>query len=182
MKKILLIGDSIRMSYQEAVKGKLADVAEVWAPAENCRFAKYTLWSVPGWLRECGRPDLIHWNNGIWDAFRVTPEMGLFTPLAEYVATLKRVLAELRKTDAVILWASTTPTKPGCASCHDEDVVAYNAAAARLMASEGIPINDLHALLAPEAERFVGEDKFHLSAAGVEACAEAVAQAIRTRL
>ena len=37
MKKIVLIGDSIRMGYCEYVKNSLRDVAEVYYPPENCR-------------------------------------------------------------------------------------------------------------------------------------------------
>ena len=35
MKRIVLIGDSIRMGYQEKVHEQLADWADVWAPEEN---------------------------------------------------------------------------------------------------------------------------------------------------
>ena len=54
MKKVMLLGDSIRLSYQPAVQQKLAGAAEVWGPADNCRFAKYTLWETAAWLGQCG--------------------------------------------------------------------------------------------------------------------------------
>ncbi|MDF2717420.1 MAG: hydrolase family protein [Paenibacillus sp.] len=44
MKKVLLLGDSIRMGYEPLVRAQLAEVAHVVAPAENGRFAKHTLW------------------------------------------------------------------------------------------------------------------------------------------
>ena len=49
MKKIFLIGDSIRFGapnspgYGVFVKEKLQDKAIVYAPNENCRFTQYTL-------------------------------------------------------------------------------------------------------------------------------------------
>lgn len=41
---------------------------EVWAPPKNCRFAKYTLCNLKGWLNAYGEtPNVIHRNNGFWD-------------------------------------------------------------------------------------------------------------------
>jgi hypothetical protein len=42
MEKILLIGDSIRLSYGDEVAKLLTDKAEVTGPADNCRFSAYT--------------------------------------------------------------------------------------------------------------------------------------------
>ena len=100
MKKVLLLGDSIRINYQDLVKEKLEGRAEVVSPESNCAFAKYTLCCLGGWLRELGNPDIVHWNNGIWDACIRFEEDGPFTPIDEYLDTLRRILRELRKTGA----------------------------------------------------------------------------------
>lgn len=47
MKKIVLLGDSIRMGYDKYVRKSLEGSAEVFYPAENCRFTFYL-------LRTCG--------------------------------------------------------------------------------------------------------------------------------
>jgi len=60
MKTILLLGDSIRLSYQPLVAAKLDGRAKVVGPSENCRFALYTLMRLDEWLQECGKPDVIH--------------------------------------------------------------------------------------------------------------------------
>ncbi len=44
--KVLLLGDSIRMSYQPLVAEILTGRAEVVGPADNCQFALYTLSSL----------------------------------------------------------------------------------------------------------------------------------------
>ncbi|WP_235613144.1 hypothetical protein [Paenibacillus sp. LC231] len=45
MKRILLLGDSIRQGgYEPYVRERLAGLAEVVAPGENGRFSFYTLW------------------------------------------------------------------------------------------------------------------------------------------
>jgi len=69
MKKILLLGDSIRMGYDEFVRARLDGRAEVFYPEDNGRFAQYTLRTLENWKDELklDRVDLVHWNNGLWD-------------------------------------------------------------------------------------------------------------------
>ena len=70
MKKIYLIGDSIRMGYDSIVREILQDEAQVTWHTENARYAPYTMRALTGWKNEDIRPetiDLIHWNNGLWD-------------------------------------------------------------------------------------------------------------------
>ena len=47
MQRVLLLGDSIRMSYQPLVSELLAGRAEVVGPADNCQYSLYTLSSLP---------------------------------------------------------------------------------------------------------------------------------------
>ena len=60
MKKVVLIGDSIRMGYDKYVKDALENTAEVFYPPENCRFAEYVLryaheWKAGGkWGQDVG--------------------------------------------------------------------------------------------------------------------------------
>ena len=51
MKKILLLGDSIRLNYMPMVCKNLYGRAEVYGPEDNCRYAKYTLWCLSDWLQ-----------------------------------------------------------------------------------------------------------------------------------
>ena len=44
MKKVLLLGDSIRMGYQYQLKELLKDECKVIFSDDNGRFASYTLW------------------------------------------------------------------------------------------------------------------------------------------
>ena len=69
MKKIVLIGDSIRKGYDRYTKMALEDVAEVYYPEENCRFAAYTLRHLPDWKDQFNSGDdvdCVHWNAGLW--------------------------------------------------------------------------------------------------------------------
>jgi hypothetical protein len=192
MKKVLLIGDSIRMSYQAQVKLALAAEAEVVWPEENARFAKYTLWQINGWIEELGKPDIIHWNNGIWDIYRLNEQVGIFTSMDEYIHDMARILKELRKTGAQIIWASTTAVDDRNVNCRNDDIDAYNLAVEELIKRENapvnnlnavekgnIPVNDLNAVVKGNISSFIGEDYLHLSGEGEKACAEAVVDAIR---
>ena len=65
--KVLLLGDSIRMSYQALVAENLAGKVEVVGPADNCQYSLFTLSSLDRWMGEFGQPDIVHWNNGLHD-------------------------------------------------------------------------------------------------------------------
>lgn len=67
VKKVLLLGDSIRMGYEKYVKELLADECEVYFSEDNGRFAAYTLWQVNQMFKQYGHFDVVHWNNGYWD-------------------------------------------------------------------------------------------------------------------
>ena len=65
MKKVLLLGDSIRMGYDDYVKEELDGKCEVIYDAEdNGRFAAYTLWQANQMFKHHGHFDVVHWNNG----------------------------------------------------------------------------------------------------------------------
>jgi len=70
MKKITLLGDSIRwIGYGTKVPELLGNEYEVFQPDDNCRFSKYTLRGVMvEWAEGIEGSDIIHWNNGLWDA------------------------------------------------------------------------------------------------------------------
>lgn len=183
MSTIMLLGDSIRMHYQEKVIAKLGPDYKVWSPGENGRFAKYTLNSLRFWLKECPAPDLIHWNNGLWDTAVLNPEDGCFTPIEEYVRDLTRIVRELRKTGANVIFATTTPAHPlreldAESKQFNERIEQYNQRAMELMHTEGIVINDLFSIVKSNISEYVSDDYLHLTDVGSEMCANAVVQSI----
>ena len=89
-KKIVLLGDSIRIAYGQYVPELLGDDYDVWQPADNCRFAQYTLRMLFDEKHNLDGAHVIHWNNGLWDV----PELfddGVFTPEDMYVNTMLRI-------------------------------------------------------------------------------------------
>lgn len=180
MKKVILLGDSIRCSYNDRVKELLEGRAEVWGPADNCRFSKYTLWSVHEWINEgCGgKPDIVHWNNGIWDTFRRSERIPSFTELDEYLHTMSLILGELRSYGCTVIFANTTPVGPGFEHDDNDRIDRYNAAIEEYMKAENVPVDDLHSLVAANIGEYIGPDLLHLSPAGIEAVSLKVAAEI----
>jgi lysophospholipase L1-like esterase len=178
--RLLLLGDSIRMSYQPLVSERLQGRAQVVGPADNCQFSLYTLSSLGRWLTELGPPDVVHWNNGIHDCGHNPNRAPVQIPLADYLANLRFILAALRAQTPRVVWATMTPQHPRRPfrsdqwSWRSEEMVAYNAAARQLMEEQGVPVNDLHAVVHRRLDEFLAEDQLHLSDAGREACAAAV--------
>lgn len=182
MKKVWLIGDSIRIGYQPHVAAALSEIAVVAGPEDNCRFAKYTHWYIDIWSNDLGKPDVIHWNNGMWDVYRHAEDGFPFTSLDEYVATMKKVLDRLKKYRVPLIWATTTPVKQGHPHCRNEEIDRYNEAIIQLMQTAGVAINDLNTVIRTHSDIYIGEDGMHLTDQGSMACAKAVADAVNVYL
>jgi len=101
MKKILLLGDSIRMGYDEFVQKRLDGKAEVFYHEDNGRFAQYTLRTLENWKADLklDNVDLVHWNNGLWDVLHLNAGEVVGDGEAEGT-TLRRPSAESGKTVA----------------------------------------------------------------------------------
>ena len=155
MKNILLIGDSIRIGYDKAVKKTLDGIANVYFPEENTRFASYVLRYlheykalVPG-----GHVDVLHWNAGLWDVLELFGDEPLSTK--EYYANvIPRIHKRLRMLfpKAKLVFATSTAVDEALASPdfyrHNSTIEAYNAIAIEALADTDEVINDLYALTA----------------------------------
>ncbi|CAH1202273.1 hypothetical protein PAECIP111891_02103 [Paenibacillus allorhizoplanae] len=190
MKKILLLGDSIRMGYDQYVKELLAETCEVYYDEEdNGRFAAYTLWQANQFFRKYGKFDVVHWNNGYWDMNIEYPMVDAVHPIEEYIHFLKRIITEIRRNGSEIIFATTTPildngaafdnTGTGTSIAYSNDwVIQYNGAAKKLMSEEGIAINDLYTLMLRDPNFYKCEDKLHLTEEGYKVCAVQTAKII----
>ncbi|MBR6406435.1 MAG: hypothetical protein IKS18_09660 [Lachnospiraceae bacterium] len=97
MKKLILIGDSIRMGYQREVEEILRDRMEVFGPNENGRWSGYTLNSLRFWMPEWPGADVIHLNVGLWDTGDDYGFGRSFTRLPDYRENLELILRVLRE-------------------------------------------------------------------------------------
>ena len=182
MKKVVLIGDSIRMiGYGTPVAQRLKDEAEVWQPDDNCRFAQYTLRGMWDWQDGIRGADIIHWNNGLWDVCELYGD-GAFTPIDEYVSTMLRIARILKERATTVIFATTTPVRPENVHNKNEVIEAYNAALVPRLQEMGIVINDLYTPLSRDVYRYICEDTIHLSAEGIELSADMVTKAVLSEI
>ncbi len=179
MKKIILLGDSIRLiGYGKKVPELLGENYKVWQPTDNCRFAQYTLRMLFDYRKELEGADIIHWNNGLWDACDLFDD-GSFTPLETYAETLLRVAGILQKYAKKVIFATTTPVDPANPHDHNEIISRYNAFVTPKLEEIGVMIDDLHSVVYPHIDTYICEDHLHLSEAGIDACAKAVVESIK---
>jgi hypothetical protein len=179
VKKVLLIGDSIRLGYEEEVKKELQGEYEVWGPEENCRFAKYTLRGMWDWAEPMKGSRIVHWNNGLWDVCKLFGD-GHFSDKDEYVECMCRVAKILLSRHDKVIFATTTPVTEQNPHNRNEDIIAFNEALVPRLKELGVIINDLHALVYSNIDAYIRkDDNIHLTEEGIKVCAEQVARVIR---
>ena len=181
---IVLIGDSIRMGYQDHVVSQLAGRAEVWAPEPNGGDSRNVLAHLDQWALS-RQPDIVHVNCGLHDlkrAFGAESEVSL----AEYERNVRQILQRLqRELNGAVVWAATTPVDE---TWHHQnkgfdrleaDVEAYNAAARAVAEDLGVPIDDLFAVVQREGKtRLLTQDGVHFTTEGSQLLGRAVAECI----
>ena len=178
MKKIILLGDSIRLSYQDRVRELLGPDFAVWGPDDNCRFASYTLRMLYDYREQLKGADVIHFNCGLWDMCDLFGD-GPFTPIEVYAEQMARIAKILKTYAPVVIFAATTPPSPKMWG-HDMDRVrAYNAAAMAALEPLGILFDDLFTPVAEDIDRMISEDYLHASPYGVEVLANRVADCVK---
>ena len=159
MKKVILIGDSIRQGYDKFVKMALEGSAEVYFPQENCRFAQYVLRNFNEWVGQSkfggANVDCVHWNAGLWDCLTMY-EDGCLTPIEVYEQFMERVCKRIRLIcpNAKVIFATSTPVNeagyksPNTFMRYNADIEKYNAVAVEVVKKYGFEVNDLYSLLA----------------------------------
>ena len=182
MKKVTLLGDSIRLlGYGTKVPELLGEEYEVFQPAENCRFIKYTLRMLFDYKAQIEGSDVIHWNNGLWDIPTGLFEDGEpFTSEEEYVENMLRVAKMLKTLGKRVIFATTTPVHEENIHNDNRVIKRYNDLIVPKLQTLGIEINDLYTTVMQDLYRYVCEDQIHLSAEGIEVCAAQVVDAIKT--
>ena len=170
MKKILLLGDSIRLGYEGYVKEKFSGIAEIYSPKENCAFAQYMLRWLYEWKIKEGYPDdidLVHWNVGAWDVLRILGD-DTFTSVEYYAETLKRLFVRIKT-----LFPKAKQIFATCTSGIDElyeppyqrcnaDIEKFNQAAIETLLPLGVVINDLYPI-SKNASKECRSDMTHFS-------------------
>ena len=184
MKNVTLIGDSIRMGYQQYVVQDLDGIARIWGPEANGGDSNKVRAHLSEWV-DANPGDIVHLNCGLHDlrkAFdsdqaQVDPE----TYRANLIHIFDAVVAAGRK----LIWATTTPVNE---DWHHErkgfdrfcaDVDLYNTIALEEARRRDLPVTDLHALVTEAGrDELLVPDGVHFSDAGSALLGKAVAASI----
>lgn len=172
--RVLLIGDSMARGYYKEVEEKLKGKAIVGRLTTSKSLGDQAYLDEVKLILGQTRFDLVHVNNGLH---------GWGYTEAEYAAALPELLKTIRAVapQAKLIWAATTPMRMNgkleSFSDKNDRVKERNVLAARLMAKESIPVNDLYSLIAEKPEWY-SRDGVHLNAKGVTALANQVAETI----
>ena len=156
MKKILLLGDSIRLGYDFYVRDRMKNIAEVVYPSENCRFSAYLYRHLQDWVAQLNldRVDAVHFNAGLWDILHLVGDDRPLTDPEVYADYIERTIRRIRYLlpGAEIVFAATTPVdeaafNPNFGKRRNCDIEAFNDLARIAAAKEGAYYNDLYALM-----------------------------------
>jgi hypothetical protein len=183
--RVLLIGDSISIAYNLAVRAELAGKANVHRPGENCGSTFEGLEKLDGWLG-AGPWAVIHFNFGLHDlkyldaqGTYVTPDKGKqVAPPDQYEKNLRALVRRLQKTGAKLIFATTTPVPSGTSGRVEHGELPYNEVAVRVMKEAGVAVDDLHAFVVPRQAELQLPNNVHFTPAGSVALAHQVAVSI----
>ena len=190
MKKIILIGDSIRQGYDKYVRLAFKDVAEVYYPSDNCRFASYILRHLHDWKKafECGDDvNCVHWNAGLWDSIFM-PDGEHHTPIEIYKYYMERVCKRIRLLfpRAKVIFATSTPVVEerflGECKRYNKDIELYNAAAIEIVKKHGFEIDDLYSITKDVPIEYYSDMTHFYTKEGTELIADKVIRCIEKSL
>jgi lysophospholipase L1-like esterase len=197
---VLILGDSISIGYTLKVRELLKGKANVYRPVNKQGTRPVNCSGTTDGLKRCGATlkahqwDVIHFNWGLHDLKHVQkagthdksndPNSPTQVTIEEYEANLAKIIAELRKTEAKLVFATTTPVVPGTLNPlrTPEAPVEYNKAALKLMEKNNIPVNDLYAYCLPNLEKWQKPKNVHFNDLGNAELAKEVAKVISEQL
>ena len=193
--RVLIIGDSISIGYTADVRKDLEGKVNLHRIPGNAGHTAMGLAGLSKWLdKKNGKWDLIHFNWGLWDLCYRNPESknqgkrdkekGSLTHTPEvYAANLDKIVESLKKTGAILVFATTTPVPEGEAGRKVGDDALYNLAALEVMKKHGIVVDDLHAVMAGKMKEYASKPgDVHFKSEGYAILADAVAKSIETEL
>jgi len=112
--RYLFIGDSISGNYDKGLRETLGKHFNLHHPPTNCGPSGKGASQIVEWLGAFDQPgrhwDVISFNHGHWDSKN---------DKATYQANLEKIIAQLKKTRAKLIWVTTCPVPNGCPKAGD---------------------------------------------------------------
>ncbi len=186
---VLIIGDSISIGYFEPTKQLLEGKAEVYHNEGNAQHTAHGLAKLDEWLGDT-KWDVIHFNHGLHDLKYIDDTGRMVAPaegrqqihVEDYARNLQELVKRLRKTEATLIFATTTPVPEGSMGRIKGDAERYNQVAVRIMKKHGVCINDLYAYALARLDSIQRPRNVHFTPAGSRLLAEQVTQTILAAL
>ena len=180
--RVLLIGDSISIGYTLPVRQELAGKANVHRIPTNGGPTKNGTANLAKWLGT-GKWDVIHFNFGLHDLRHMEDGKRQVEP-ADYEQNLRSLVADLKKTGAKLIFATTTPVPEGKLTPPRTfgDVATYNEIALKVMKENGVAIDDLNAAVAPDIAKLQNPHDVHYNPEGYAVLGKAVVKSIHAAL
>lgn len=190
--RVLILGDSISIGYTLPTRKLLEGKANVHRALTNCGPTIRGLENLDRWLGE-GEWDVIHFNWGLHDLKYMGPKgQNLANPEAsdshqqvppeEYEKNLRELVKRLKKTNAKLIWCSTTPVPEGANGRVKGDSEKYNKIAAKVMKENDVAINDLYTFALKKQDKIQRPANVHYTPEGSAVLAKKVAKSIQKAL
>jgi acyl-CoA thioesterase-1 len=180
--RVLLIGDSVSVGYTQGVRDNLTGKANVQRAPTNCASSNRIITNLDEWIHG-SHWNVIHFNCGLWD-IQDLPNGSPSVPIDEYEQNLREIVTRLKATGAILIWANTTPAPPADAGLawSNTNVLAYNAAAHRVMQEMGVVEDDLYGFVDSGPPGLQIPGNIHFTPIGYQALAGKVASSIQPLL
>ena len=187
--RVLIIGDSISIGYQEPLREALKGKANVHRPMTNCGPTTRGVEQIEQWIGD-GKWDVIHFNFGLHDV-RHFDDQAKATDAdkghrqvsdADYEKNLEQLVARMKKTGAKLIFCTTTPVPADSAGRVPGDEVKYNEIALRVMKKHGVAIDDLYNFALPRLAEIQLPANVHFKPEGSKQLASHVAANILKNL
>jgi len=194
---LLILGDSISIGYtpfvKEALQGQVNVYRSVKADGspENSGDSGVGLTKLDRWLGET-QWDVIHFNFGLHDFKRLTPGMGVnsndptqpaYTSLEQYKVNIEKIVERLKKTGAILIFATTTPFPDGVIPSRiPEDSINYNKVAIEIMNKHNVIINDFYSLMLPKLTEYQLPVNVHFNKQGLQYMSEQTVKIVQQQL
>ena len=192
--RILIIGDSISIGYTPFVKEDLANKADVFHNPGNAQHTGTGLKKIDEWIGN-EKWDIIQFNWGLWDLCYRHPdskvngkrdkENGIITyTIDEYASNLDSIVTILKtKTEAKLIFVTTTYVPQNEAGRFKNDAIRYNDAAKKIMKKHSVIVNDIYEQSISIHQIFgKGLDDVHYANQGYEKLGELVTKFLKTEM
>ena len=183
--ELVLIGDSIRMGYQETVRRELEPGIRVRAPEPNGGHSRKVLAHLDDWVLN-RPPDVAHLNCGLHDLAKPFDSGQARVPLEEYAGNVARIFERVQAAGIRPVWATITPVdevlhhRNKSFDRFEADVEAYNRAALGAAEAAGVAVNDLFGVVESAGRQsLLRDDGVHFTDEGSRLLGEAVAAFVR---